>query len=537
MHSSSHEHGNGNDSAAAAAQVARLSLIGERYLAFMGKTFPVMALSENFYTFPRAHAALEQHDRLEVLSEASLAQATSTVRGLRDELLAVDADGLPLEERIDCHLLHGSMSTFLRDMERRRVWQSDPLLYVKLLNLCTDLNPSLRLPQVPRLLAEARRNLRQMPRIAVEIALSMLSGPTGAAQRALGTLEVLHGDAGPLRQALGHFEGFLEHALTEPDTAHFACGEDEFQDALGSLAGLDLSVQAAWRRGQELRDGAEAALRQIASRLGYAGSPSDVEASLRREHGPQGDLHALYTQSQAEARDFLLSHRLLTLPSEAGYHVTVAPTETAWLAAKSMAGYNCPRGQRRAVLHINVGDPPWHADYALTVAHELYPGHHLQGVVARQNPRSIRQQIELPIFYEGWATYAEMLMVEEGFWGGDVAAFFAWRLRHLRATRVLADIGLHTDRLTVQQAWHLLRECLPDDIARREARRYTTTPGYQISYALGADCLTRLRQRFEPRLGLRQFHDTVLEGGDLPWRWVEARLEARAQTPAREEAA
>ena len=44
----------------------------------------------------------EAQEVVVVLSEASLAQATSRVRGLRDDLQTVNADRLPLEERIDC---------------------------------------------------------------------------------------------------------------------------------------------------------------------------------------------------------------------------------------------------------------------------------------------------------------------------------------------------------------------------------------------------------------------------------------------------
>jgi Bacterial protein of unknown function (DUF885) len=514
-----------------------LSLIGQRYLNFMGETFPLMTASENFYTFPRSHAATENRDRLEMLSERSIALALGTVHGLLDQLLRLDPALLPLEDCIDWHLLHSSMASFLRDFERRRVWQTDPLLYVKILNLCCELNPNARLPQLPGLVAEAQRNLRRMPRIAVEIALSMLSGPTGTAQRAARLLEAEPAHAAPVREAIANLERFLERNLTKPETASFACGEGEFEDTLRTLAGLDLTTQALWQKGHELYQEAEEALREIAGRLGRGETLPDLDARLRRELCPEGNLCLLYTRALAEARELLRRQQLLTIPDDGGYVIDIAPTETAWMAAKSTAGYNCPRGQRRAVLHINLRDPQQHAAYALTIAHELYPGHHLQGILARQNPRPIRQQFEIPIFYEGWATYAEKLMVEQGFWPGDVASFFCLKLRRFRAARVLVDVGLHTHRLTLEQAFHLLQRCLPDDLAMREARRYTTTPGYQISYAMGADYLERLRRRFEPDLGLKRFHDLVLQGGDMHWRWVEARLAAATPPINCEEAA
>jgi uncharacterized protein (DUF885 family) len=501
-----------------------LARIGQRYLDTIGESFPLMAASETFYTLPRSHAALEHQDRLETLSERSIALALGTVHGLLEELLRLDPCRLELEDRIDWHLLRNSMASFLRDFERRRVWQADPLLYVKILNLCCELNPGLRLPQVPDLLAQARHNLCNMPAIAIEMSLSMLSGPTGTAQRIAHLLAAEPVDARPVLAAIAGLEQFLQQALPQAGATPFACGEEEFEDTLRTLAGLDLTALAAWQKGQDLYREADEALTEVAGRLGPGESRRGLEGRLRRELCPRADLHPLYSRAMAEAHEFLRAQQLLTMPDEDGYTIGVVPTDGAWMAAKSTAGYNCPRGQRHAVLHVNLASPPQHVEYRLTIGHELYPGHHLQGILARQNPHSIRQQLEVPIFYEGWATYAEKLMVDEGFWPGDAALFFCWRLRRFRAARVLVDVGLHTHRLTPEQALDLLRSCLPEDLARREVRRYTTTPGQQVSYALGASELERLRRQFEPVLGLKQFHDLVLQGGDMPWGWVQARL-------------
>ena len=53
-----------------------------------------------------------------------------------------------------------------------------------------------------------------------------------------------------------------------------------------------------------------------------------------------------------------------------------------------------------------------------------------------------------------------------------------------------------------------------------EVRRYTYTPGYQLSYLYGRHLLGRLRERRMQAEGsafrLREFHDRVLYAGSLP---------------------
>jgi uncharacterized protein (DUF885 family) len=56
--------------------------------------------------------------------------------------------------------------------------------------------------------------------------------------------------------------------------------------------------------------------------------------------------------------------------------------------------------------------------------------------------------------------------------------------------------------------------------ARAEVRRYTYTPGYQLSYLMGKVLLLGLRESEKRRLGsafsLKGFHDTLLRNGSLP---------------------
>ncbi|MEX1343423.1 MAG: DUF885 family protein, partial [Candidatus Limnocylindrales bacterium] len=57
-------------------------------------------------------------------------------------------------------------------------------------------------------------------------------------------------------------------------------------------------------------------------------------------------------------------------------------------------------------------------------------------------------------------------------------------------------------------------------VAEAEVRRYTTVPGYNLSYLLGKVLLLQLRADEAARLGgdfsLKDFHDALLYSGSLP---------------------
>jgi hypothetical protein len=105
---------------------------------------------------------------------------------------------------------------------------------------------------------------------------------------------------------------------------------------------------------------------------------------------------------------------------------------------------------------------------------------------------------------------------------------------------------MHRGELSIEEAADFLVEHTgferPNALA--EARRYTYTPTYNLSYLLGKVLLLGLRDEEQRRLGpafsLRAFHDALLRGGSLPISFPGARSAARArrvQAPRRRPAA
>ena len=164
------------------------------------------------------------------------------------------------------------------------------------------------------------------------------------------------------------------------------------------------------------------------------------------------------------------------------------------------------------------------------VFHELNPGHHLQGfMAARYNPH--RRLFSTPFWNEGQALYWEMFLWDHGFHvkpEDRVGALF-WRMH--RSARIMFSLRFHLGQLTPEQAIQFLVDTVAFERANAEGevRRSFSgqySPLYQIAYMIGGLQLRALHAELVQagKMGERQFHDAVLQGGPMPIAMVRARL-------------
>src|SRR4029077_14718078 len=107
-------------------------------------------------------------------------------------------------------------------------------------------------------------------------------------------------------------------------------------------------------------------------------------------------------------------------------------------------------------------------ELAATALHEGYPGHHLQLVIAQQQPSHVRKNLWTPLTVEGWALYCEDMMGEEGFYASEEELLFQRVHLLWRALRILLDIGLHTRGMTFAEGVSQLIDHMHVDRANAE---------------------------------------------------------------------
>ncbi|GAA0645044.1 DUF885 domain-containing protein [Brevundimonas lenta] len=184
-------------------------------------------------------------------------------------------------------------------------------------------------------------------------------------------------------------------------------------------------------------------------------------------------------------------------------------------------------GSRPGAYYINLRDTAETPRFTLPTLtyHEASPGHHFQ-IARALEAEGIPLLRKMPLFSgytEGWALYAEQLADEMDVYADDPLGQLGYLQSFMfRATRLVADSGLHHKRWTREQAVRYMVDTLGDaeSTLTTEVERYCVWPGQACSYKLGHTVWDRTRTKAKATLGdrfdIRGFHDTALEAGAIP---------------------
>jgi uncharacterized protein (DUF885 family) len=396
-----------------------------------------------------------------------------------------------------------------------------------------------RLQATPDFLKAARETLRDPPRVFLDTAQALAdAGPrlltdvAAAARLADGELGPAVDDAlGEAESALSRFSMALGSELrAHHDDLSFAIGEDQFNRRLHYEHALQAEAPELYRYGLHLADEVEAEVADLARQIDPGVPWRSTVERLREQAAPGPDLVGAFRDSVERARHFLEARGLVTIPEGT---LDVIETPAFLRPLMPFAAYSAPPAfgpSRKGTFYVTSprpGDAQANCqcslhEIAATAVHEVWPGHHLQMLTAREATSEIRRISWTPVTVEGWALYCEELMAEHGFFASLEERLFQ-RLHLLwRAIRIVLDVGLHTRGLTPDEAVDLLvdRVAMGRAQAQAEVSRYCAWPTYQLSYAVGRRELLHLREAWRSAAGaaalLRDFHDAVLAYGGLP---------------------
>jgi uncharacterized protein (DUF885 family) len=501
-----------------------------------------------------AAGLVAEDSRLGLFDADTTREHLSALRSVMGAIEELDPDDLQCE--IDRTALLGEIRSTVYRLEHEQPNRRNPALW--LLHLSQALYSLLtrdqsdeasrasavlaRLRGVPALVDSARCTIHQPAAIFVDTALGML-GSVGeliaqsvrvfgaAAPDVAGEL----GKAGEeALKALVVFGAALRDEI-EPshDSQAFAIGEEQFSRRLQHEHALKAGPAELWRYGSRLR---EEVTEQLAAQAEQLGAPSwrDLVDRLRDDNPAPDELLDAYRTEMERARGFVTERDLVGMPET---RVELVPTPSHLATMVPFAAYEPPpiylagRSGRFYVTKPNPLPPELvaqqrrgHCRHAIPaiVAHEVYPGHHLQLVTAQRLGSQVRRHIWSPVMVEGWAVYCEQLMAEAGYYQTGEARLFQLVNLLWRAIRIVLDIGLHTRGMTPAEATDYMVQHLPIERANAEAevRRYCAWPTYQLCYAIGRRELLSLREAYRRRhggeTGFRQFHDELVGYGGIP---------------------
>ncbi|WP_289659795.1 DUF885 domain-containing protein [Flavobacterium panacagri] len=220
----------------------------------------------------------------------------------------------------------------------------------------------------------------------------------------------------------------------------------------------------------------------------------------------------------------------------------VVRKEPAYMAGVAGASISAPGPyDKNANTYYNVGSMAgWtkqnaesylreYNDYILQILniHEAIPGHYTQLVYSNQSPSIIKSILGNGAMIEGWAVYAEKMMLESGYKNSDEMwlMYYKWNLR--TTCNTILDISVHTQNMSKEDAIKLLTKEAFQQQAEADGKwkRVTLSQVQLCSYFTGYTEIYNLREELKKKEGdkfnLKKFHEKFLSFGSAPVKYIK----------------
>jgi uncharacterized protein (DUF885 family) len=340
---------------------------------------------------------------------------------------------------------------------------------------------------------------------------------------------------------MNDFAGFLS-GLTPGDEKSFAIGKENFDYKLSNEFFLNIDSDSLLKLGETLLEKAQNDYREYAAYV-ESNHQSGSDSVYVPAQFSKADIMNYYNWETEQVKFYLKDKGVVTIPDMIA-PVTVVETPPFLRPVIAGIAYQ-PAGpfdtKQHGYFYVRpIEDNPdrillesryryvHRRGFKGSVVHEAFPGHHLQLQIAGMNPDPVRKWQMNNMMIEGWALYCEEMMYEHGLFGHEDPAQWLGVLGGIRfrAARIIADVSLHTGRMTYDECVAWMDDALDSktdserDYIRTEVRRYTFNPTIQMSYLMGKLEIMKLRDAIKEKQGeqfsLKNFHDTLLAEGAIP---------------------
>ncbi|HET6232678.1 MAG TPA: DUF885 domain-containing protein [Longimicrobiaceae bacterium] len=380
-------------------------------------------------------------------------------------------------------------------------------------------------------------------------------------------------------QAYAGFADFLRQTYAGDRTDRFAVGEAEYTWRLRNNIRDGRSVAQLYDYGHQqvdlylgrIYEVAQAVAREASLGLPF-GTTDEKNAGVRAvmdhlaKDSPKDDEQLLqwYVDAGKRAVAYGRERQLFDIPAD--YRLDVYPTPPVLRSTIDAAYYAAPpfkkSGIGRFYLTPTGNDPPAlrennRASIADTAVHEGFPGHDLHykymtwhaadiSNIRWLTPGAVEDSSSMwedSPAAEGWGLYAEELMSEPAPgrpYGFYTPGEYLYELQGqlLRAVRIVVDVGIHTGRMSFDQAMDYFTanvnffpgacaKAASDPAAKavcdgalRAIYRYSKWPTQAITYNLGKSAIQSLRDAYRQARGAaytpKEFHERLMRMGTIP---------------------
>jgi len=502
-----------------------------------------------------------QHDSaLEDYSRAGVDKQIAFANDYLGRLNKFDSQALSLEERQDYQLVVNNLRATLLELQDIRGWEKNPDNYSSGLTQSAfgimsrkfapadDRLRSLieREKKMPAVLAAAKANLKNPPRIYTEVAIQQLPGIVGFFQKDVPEaftdvkdphlLSEFHASNAGVITALQDYEKFLKETLLPVSNGDFRIGADNYQKKLLYEEMVDVPVDRLLQIGYDDLHRNQQWFKKVAAQIDPQKTPDQIRTELDEDYPQPDKLLQTFRDDLTGIRQYLVDKHIVTIPSPVPPIVEETPP---FARALTFASMDTPgpyeKVAKEAFFNVTLPEKDWPKERVesfmgqfnrstmISVAvHEVYPGHYVQFLWLPSVPSKARKLLGCGSNAEGWAHYSEQMMLDEGYSNGDPKLRLG-QLQDalLRDARYIVGISMHTGRMSFDEAVQFFQTegYQPKSVAEVETKRGTSDPTYLV-YTLGKLEIMKLREDYKLKMGdkfsLQQFHDTFLGQGFPP---------------------
>jgi uncharacterized protein (DUF885 family) len=518
-------------------------------------------------------------DMLDDFSPTALDKQRQFYEDFRKRLNALKADLLSAEDRADLAILQDQISLALLDLNEIHTPLHNPTLYVETLGNAL-FNPYVleyapkaarlrniiaRLEKVPQYLDQAGANLLSSPDIWTKVAIEENEGNIALVDKTIRAdipedlRDAYTRAAQPALAAMARFQDYLKKSLAARNNWDWRLGSDRYFRKFRYT--LETGVEA----GTVLAN-AEADLPRVRARMLALALP--LHKSMFPAHGDHSNLSGTERENAiigevlnkiaerhstresymedarkdlAEARAFVAEKHLLTLPARSNLQVISTPEFMRGIY--SVGGFS-PAPTLEPQLGAFYWVTPIPADWPrervesklreynfyklkLLTLHEAIPGHYVQGEFANdvqpKSRRVLRSIYGNGAYVEGWAQYAEQMMLDQGFLdhSPEMALTFAKEELRVIANAIL-DVRLHTLNMSDKEALDFMEKMTfqESEEANGKLQRAKLSSCQLPTYFVGWRGWLDVRDRYSKAAGaaysLAAFNDRALQQGAVP---------------------
>jgi uncharacterized protein (DUF885 family) len=491
------------------------------------------------------------------MSVASFETALQKTKDQLATLRKIDTAMLKGDDKIDWKFAESILVGRELDQEKLQSWRKDPRPYMTFIGISTMLNApgdleqkvgevEKRLNLVPVQLSNGMKQLDiYVPRFAE---LGMFMAENGFVLFDKEIPEFIKKNGAPAarlkapaeaaRDALRKYLAFLKKDLLTKTPGTFSMGAQAYNAMLKGQYLLPFDADSLYALGWQQFNATVTELETMAKQIDSSKLWQQLAVEIKNEYPEPHKIIEVSQEWVDKSRQHVLKHNLIPIPWKERVIVTPRAEylrKTSYYGNFSFARTKDADSTYTSEMQINPFEDQWDEkkkkeflvehDWGViivTAPHETYAGHHVHGLYLANNPRPLRREHSISLFSEGWGLYQEQLMRETDFYPNDKVRLRQLQLRLWRNARVIYDVGLHTGKMSYEEAIALMTEKVGflRWASQLEVDACCAAPGYFIGYFTGMIEILKMREDYNIKMGdkftLSDFHEKLLKCGSMP---------------------